>query len=305
MNLKSFFGLIFFIIVILLLVVYWFVPLSTKEFILTSGGFGSHSGNFSNSSTQFYPNMRFPDSRISYKISDCPLQKRDDMLKAFDIMANLSILKFYSVDADEEINVVCDSHAKIEGGLFIAGEGGPLNITQAGDFYVISKGKILLLKESSCPEPNIAIHELLHVLGFDHVNNPDDIMYPVSMCDQIINPKVIATINDLYLVPSQPDLTFENISAIMKGKYLDVNMSVRNIGLNDSNSAQINIYADEKLVKELDLESLMIGHGRVITLTNVWVNKMSVDELIFEIVANFSELKKENNKIILKIKNKN
>ena len=64
-------------------------------------------------------------------------------------------------------------------GLFIAGEGGPSNITKSGDFSVITHGSILLIKESKCERPNIAIHELLHALGFDHSENPNNHSNPL------------------------------------------------------------------------------------------------------------------------------
>jgi hypothetical protein len=301
MGLKLILSLVFIIFVILLLVLYWFVPLSTTEFFLES-----EPSNFIVGETspvkQFYNNMRFPSRRISYNIGHCPLQKRDDTLRAFDIIKNKTILDFYEVNSNEEITVICESTAKIEGGLFIAGEGGPTNITKAGEFNVITHGKILLLRDSSCPTPNVAIHELLHVLGFDHSENPNDIMYAVSKCGQSIDLGVIETINTLYSIPSYPDLAFEKVSAVMRGKYLDTNISLRNNGFQISPITKIHIYGDGKFIKEIDLDSLDIGHGRVITLTNVWISQINVDELEFEIISNFDELKKQNNKVSLKIK---
>ncbi|GAI14097.1 unnamed protein product, partial [marine sediment metagenome] len=52
---------------------------------------------------------------------------------------------------------------------------------------------------------------------------------------------------------SYPDLSFENVSAVMNGRYLDTNMSIRNNGLKDSEKTKIEIYADGKLVKEIEL----------------------------------------------------
>lgn len=301
MGLKIILSLIFIIFAILLLVLYWFIPIETTEYIFKSKPSNFSIGNVS-AAKQFYTNMRFPSKRISYNIRQCPLQKRADMLRAFDILENKTDLDFYEVDLEEEITIICDSTTKIEGGLFIAGEGGPTNITRVGEFNVILHGKILLLKESSCPEPNVAIHELLHVLGFDHSQNLDDVMYAVSRCGQSIDVRIVETINTLYTIPSYPDLAFEEVSAVMRGKYLDTNLSVRNYGFQASPLANIFIYADGKLVKEIALDSLEVGHGRVISLTNVWVSQLSVDELKYAIVSNFDELKEKNNEILLKIK---
>ena len=215
-----------------LLFVYWFVPLNSVSF-------GSFSGNSnfsldSNSQMQFYENMRFPETRISYHINDCPLQKEDDMQWAFEILENKTILDFYPVVSEPEISVTCDSRNKLDGSLFIAGEGGPTNITKTQNFNVILSGSILLLRDSSCEIPNVAIHELLHVLGFDHSSNNENIMYNLSNCRQTIGDDIIDLINELYSFESLPDLTLENVSAIMNRRYLDTNISVKNYGLQNS-----------------------------------------------------------------------
>jgi hypothetical protein len=247
--------------------------------------------------------MRYPNSRISYQIYDCPLQKKNDMETAFNIIANETIVDFYSVDSDEQISVNCYSGIKMEEGLFIAGEGGPTNITPAGNFNVILHGSILLIRDSKCDTPNIAIHELLHTFGFNHSENLNNIMYPISKCGQTIGKDIPELINELYSTQSYADLVFENVSAIMKGRYLNVNMSIRNNGLKNSESVKVIIYADEKVVKEIDLDSLEIGYGRKINLENVLVPQINIEELEFFIDSDFNELEKNNNRIILKIKN--
>ncbi len=299
MGLKIIWALLFIMLVTFLLAIYWFVPITTTEFkrVLSSQDINKTN----ETGAQFYNNMRFPDSRISYKIDNCPLKKKDDMLRAFGIISERTILRFYESD-NEEIFVTCDSRNKIEGNLFIAGEGGPTNITQSGDFNVITDGKILLIKESSCPNPNIAIHELFHVLGFGHSENEEDIMYSVTSCNQEINPNTLKLINSLYSIPGYSDLSFEDASAVMRGKYLNVNMSVRNIGLRNSVSSKIDIYSDDKLIKEMDLEPLDIGHGRVISLTNLWVAKINTEKIILRVKYSLDELKKDNNELVLEIK---
>lgn len=302
MNWKIFFSFIFFLLVCLLLIFYWIIPFNTIEFGAQSGNSNFSLDNESNN-MQFYPNMRYPKSRISYQIYDCPLQKKNDMERAFDIIANQSIIEFYSVNSNEQISVNCESGNKMEEGLFIAGEGGPTNITQAGNFNVILHGSILLIRDSKCETPNIAIHELLHTFGFDHSENSKNIMYPISKCGQTIGEDVFKLINELYSYPSYADLVFENVSAVMHGRYLHVNMSIRNNGLKDSEKAKVMVYADEKFVKEIDLDILEIGYGKKIIIENIWVSQINVEELEFFIDSNFNELEKKNNKIILKIKN--
>lgn len=301
MALKLFLSLVFIIVALSLLVMYWFVPLSDTEFFIQSKGAEFNPGTIS-PAVQFYENMRFPEKNISYRIDSCPIKKTEDMKRAFDIVEEKTILNFYEVKSNEEITIFCEGRTKVESGLFIAGEGGPTNITKAGQFNVITNGKILLFKESTCPNPNIAIHELLHVLGFDHVNNSNDIMYEISKCGQEVSQSTIDKIDFLYSIDSLPDLLFEDVGAIMQGRYLDLNISVRNNGLKDSVGGQIVIYADNRSIKEVNLQELKIGHGRFISLTNVWINQVSVDEIKIEIVYPYEELKKENNEVFLKVK---
>jgi len=302
MRWKAVLGSVFLLFVVVLLVFYWFIPLDTTEFFVRSRNTNFSLGNDS-ANMQFYENMRFPTSKISYRIYDCPLQKKDDMLRAFDILENQTVLNFYSINSNEEIFVTCDSKNRIEEGLFIAGEGGPTNITKTDNFNVIFRGQILLIKESKCSKPNIAIHELLHVLGFNHSDNPNNIMYPISKCRQTIGEDTINLINELYSVPTYADLSFENISAVMRGRYLNTNMTIWNNGLKDSEKTEIKIYADDKLTKKINLDIIKIGHGRTISLSNLLINQLNVEKLEFIIDSDFNELDKENNKIILEIKN--
>lgn len=293
------FSIFFVLIAILLLILYWFIPFGTIEF-----GIKSSNSNFSLANSQegmqFYDNMRYPNSRISYKIEDCPLGKEDNMQDAFEIIEDETILEFYPVSFNEEISVTCDDAQKEEGGMFIAGEGGPTEIIKAGNFNVIFHGKILLIRESKCSKPNIAIHELLHALGFEHSSNPSNIMYNFSKCTQTIGEDTIEFLNEIYTIPSYSDLIFENVSASMSGRNLEMEMVIRNAGLKDSSGAEVEVYIDNKLDKTIDLDGLKIGHGMKISRTST-VLKLGVSELKLVIVSNFNELDKQNNEIILEI----
>lgn len=303
MNRKIFFGFIFFLVVVFLLGTYWLIPLNHIEF----ESLKTKSTNFTigNSTTQmqFYKNMRFPKTNISYFIEKCPLPKKDEMLRAFRIIEEETILDFYeSGNQDAEIIVSCDSKAKSEGGLFIAGEGGPVNITETQSFNVIRRGKILLLKESKCENPNVAIHELFHVLGFGHSENSNNIMYPVSKCSQVIGEDTINFINEIYSIPSLPDLSFENASAEKTGSHINLNFTIRNNGLANSIKAEIIAYEDEKEIERYNFESLDIGYGRTITSKNIFSLKKNVEKIRIEIIYDGKELDKENNILILEIK---
>jgi hypothetical protein len=301
MKVKAFNILLIAVIILLLFSVYLFIPFNTTDFVPSSNSNFSLN-NSENNTLQFYPNMRFSSTDISYKIEDCPLQRENDMQWAFQILGNETVLNFYPVASGEEIIVTCQDAQKTEGNLFIAGEGGPTNITIAGDFNVIENGKILLMKDSTCQRPNIAIHELLHVLGFDHSKNPKNIMYEISRCDQTIGDDIINLIDNLYSTPSEPDLLFENASASMHGKYLNINFSIRNNGLQDAPEANVKILANGKETENIKIPPTEIGYGRKVSVENIWVKQMNVQNIEFVIEDNFAELSKDNNQVTFEIK---
>lgn len=306
MGSKIFFSLLFFIFVVSMLTLYWFVPLTTTEFKTTfnkkPNNYNFTLDNSKEEQMQFYPKMRFPESKISYRIENCPLKKEEDMRLAFEQVSNKTILKFYPTNFNEEIFVTCEEGSRIEEGLFIAGEGGPTNFTKTDNFNVILNGKILLFRESKCYYPNIAIHELFHVLGFNHSKNPDNIMYPISKCDQTIGQDQIDLINELYSIEGNTDLKLEEAAALMHGKYLNINMTIKNVGLKKSKETKIIIFVDEEPIKKITLEELNIGDGITINLKNMWVKKINIQEIKIQIDYPEKELNKDNNHIILSVK---
>jgi hypothetical protein len=299
MDGKKVISFLFFVFVIFLLAFYWIIPIGKINFEEKSYNFNLENRT---GEMQFYTNMRFLEKNISYLIYDCPLSKKNEMEAAFKIIENKTILNFYEVESNEDISITCDSKNRFEDGIFIAGEGGPTNISISGDFNLISHGKILLIRESKCQIPNVAIHELLHVLGFDHSENKNNIMYPYLDCSQTIGEDIPKLINEIYSVESLPDLVFENISAEMNGKFLDLNLSLRNNGLKDSEEVKVKIYSENQFVKEIEFGKLEIGKGKEIRIQNIWIPKIDINQLSFEIIYLYDELKKTNNYLVLKIK---
>ena len=298
-------GFLFFaccLLLVSLLGAYWFIPFQDTYFFPSNANTNFSIDNSSQEQMQFYTNLRFLSSSISYRVEDCPLNKKAEMEQAFWIIANRTILNFYPVNSNQEILITCQSTNKFEGDLFIAGEGGPVNITSSGNYNIIHNGAILLIKPSECGTPNIAIHELLHVLGFEHSSNPSNIMYRISNCRQEIGQDMLNKINELYLIPAYPDISFENVSVVMHGRYLNSNFTVKNIGLNSSDKFKVKIYADGKVIESMNIEELNMGTGIKITLQNIFVNQLNVGEIKFFAEYSLEELEKNNNEIILSVR---
>ncbi|MEX0933100.1 MAG: matrixin family metalloprotease [Candidatus Pacearchaeota archaeon] len=310
MEAKSFFGFFLILFFIFLIGFYFLTPFGITEFSSDSDrNFNFLLNNsLSNPGMQFYENMRYPNSRISYQIYDCPLYKQNRIKEAFSIISNLTILEFYPTISEGDISAFCSERSMGEvrrGATYVAGEGGPINITQTSNFNVILKGEITLIKESDCKIPNVAIHEIFHSIGYKHSENENSIMYPVSNCNQKIGQDILENINEIYAYPTHADLNLKEASAVMNGKFLDTNVSIRNEGLKESEKANLILYADEKIIKEFEIEPIEIGFGSTIILKNILITQLSVDEITYIIESNEEELSKSNNELKLKIKNKN
>jgi hypothetical protein len=286
------------LIIIGILVMYYFVPMEQ----ITFGTSTNPEFNLENKSKnmQFYLDMRFPYTDISYNISEeCPLSKTLEMKEAFEIIENVTDLKFYMKEKDPQINVYCEEKNRIEEGLFIAGEGGPTRIIELDQYSLIQKGEILLIRNSRCERPNIAIHELLHVLGFDHSENSNNIMYEVSRCKQTIGEEIPAEINRIYEEAPLPDLKLGEIELQQRGRYLDFNVSISNQGLINSSRSKLNVYGDDKLIEEFEINALEPGSGMKLKTKNIWINQLRIENIKIKIESSEPELSKNNNEIVL------
>lgn len=227
---------------------------------------------------QFYPNMRFKNKSISYRLeSACTQTKWANIEKAFAILSERTVLSFYRSADNPEIRVMCSEvflESK-EKGHFIAGEGGPSEIVNTTNFAIILNGRIALYRDEVCDEPKIAIHEILHALGFDHHNNSESILYPTTGCNQEIDREIIEDINRLYSFDSLPDLAIEQLEANKTGRYLNFDINISNIGLADSAGASLEVYAGEERVANFTIGALEVGMRKILSVQNVRLPRSS------------------------------
>lgn len=265
-------GVLIFILIALIGVVAYLSYLASVNFYLPPKSFEikyveKESLGFNDSLKQFYPNMRFKSSIISYYFgSECPQEKVTNMNKAFRYLENKTGMLKFNEQNPGDVEIRCGEQYEKEG-LFVAGEGGPVTILNGTLFSVILTGQILLLYSESCSY-NVELHELLHVLGFDHSSDPRSIMYSVSSCNQILSSDYINEIIRLYGVESLPDLYFSDVRALKRGIYLNLNMTVKNQGLDRSKEVDVSLKKDDKILDSFNLRSIDIGEGKIFTVEN-------------------------------------
>ena len=135
--LKTILIIIFLIFLVSMLWIYWFTGFGDVQLLKSNTQDSNFSMNLTSDNMQFYENLRYSDSKISYRIADkCALQKKADAERAFEILENKTILDFYSVTSNEELLISCEDRQKIKEDYFIAGEGGPTNISRAGSLML-------------------------------------------------------------------------------------------------------------------------------------------------------------------------
>ena len=234
----------------------------------------------------FAENLRFNHNNISYFIEGkCSATRRKSMEEAFEIFEKeMRLISFYETNFNPDILVECsDAHIPLGDNLFAAGEGGPSRIINTSFFKTIEQGKIALYEDQRCNYPIVELHELLHVFGFDHVENPNSIMYYISECNQRMTSDMVKTIDDLYSIEPLPDASIGNLTATKRGKYLDFNITVLNEGLLDIDDINLSIVVDNEIVQVINMERLEIGYGRNLEAKNVMLPSTRIDNIIFEL----------------------
>ncbi len=253
---------------------------------------------------QFYPAMRYPDKIITYKImDDCSSDRKLNVQRALSEIRQRTILQFELVQSNPQLTIECakDPTKQPENqDHYIAGEGGPTRVINTTRYAVILEGSVSFFREESCEEPIVAIHEILHALGFDHTSDKSSVMYPVSNCDQILKNSITRTIDELYSQPGYADLLITNIEATKSGRYINFNISVYNSGLLDATQADLVVSGNNNEIKSFDLGEIKIGSTKFLAVTNL-AGPRTFSELSFNITTSQNEIDKSNNLVALSI----
>ena len=234
--------------------------------------------NVSGETNQFYPNMRFTTKDLGYMIeSVCSEANKLKIIEGLDEIKSRTIVSFHPSN-DPDIIYECSSKsptAEEKKNHLVAGAARP-RFVNASRFYIIRQTNVSLYIEESCKRPIVVIHETLHALGFDHVNDKNDIMYPIADCNQQISNYTINEINRLYSIPEQSDLVILKITANTTGRYLNFNISVANLGLKDAENVNLTIFNEKHLIEIFGLDDIGTGQTKLLDVHNLNIPKESV-----------------------------
>ena len=156
-----------------------------------------------------------------------------------------------------------------------------------------------------CDWPNVELHELMHVFGFNHSTDENSLMYHLlKSCDQKLDRSVVSDLKRLYTEKNLPDLYFEDINVVKKGKLIDFNLTVRNSGSVPSNLVNFSVYDSGELIKTSKLGDVNYGAGVFVQIVNFKLNSRDPEKISFVIDAenNIPEIDEGNNRVDIDFK---
>jgi len=275
------------ILIFLIFLLYKYIPGEPKELIAFPKQIELKTTNLSYEFKQFYPNMKFNHNSISYKINpDCDEEKKERMGNAFEELADkVEVISFHAVEESPDVEVSCSKETSqvLKGDFFVAGEGGAKAVVPTGRYNVISNGAILLYDDTKgvkCGWPNIELHELLHVFGFEHSQDKNSLMNVyLDSCLQKLDEAIITDLKELYSAENLADLYFENASAIKKGIYLDFNVTIKNSGTLDAKNVILSVFENGEKTEDFDLDDLSFGGGVTFSVVNSKLKNRNSDNI--------------------------
>lgn len=245
------------------------------------------------SAGQFYGNMRFVSPTIVYSFAQaCTPAKERVVLDSFALLEARTPLRF-TMSGTPVFFISCQDIEVPgeEADHFVAGEGGPTKTINASEFYIIQAANVSLYRDESCDTPHVALHEILHALGFDHTSDPLSIMYPVTDCGQSLDTRITDELTRLYSLPPYADLVLRDANISIAEGYFGFTVTIVNEGLADVSNATLVVEGDIR--REFDVGDVGLGKRKILSVDNIRASQITSVQFI--VLTNEPELSLRNN----------
>lgn len=249
--------------------------------------------------TQFLPNMRFNHSEITYNFeSPCSPDRMQRMESALNELSTQVKVITFRASINPDIKLYCSKEKPKDQNSYVAGEGGPEGVVNLSLYPLIGGGKITLyddLYQKKCENHIVEMHELLHVFGYNHVQDKTSLLYPYFDCNQKITEDVIADLIRLYSISPKAELYFGKLTATKAGVYLNFETNIPNQGLIESKNVKLIISSESTKIEEIPFGEIASGTTQTIKIDNLKLPSRSITSIKFEIISDTSEYDEANN----------
>lgn len=249
--------------------------------------------------TQFLPNMRFNHSDITYNFeSACSSDRMQRMESAMEDLSQRTKIITFRASINPDIKIYCSKEKPKDQNSYVAGEGGPEGVVNLSLYPLIGGGKITLyddLYQKKCENNIVEMHELLHVFGYNHVQNKSSLLYPYFNCNQKMTEDIITDLVRLYSVTPKAELYFDKLIATKSGVYLNFETNIPNQGLIEGKNVKLIISSGNAKIEEIPFGEITSGTTQTAKLTNLKLPSRSITSIKFEITSDTAEFDKTNN----------
>ncbi len=247
---------------------------------------------------QSYPNMRFNHNEITYGFhAACDNEKKIKVHRAFDILEEeVAPLSFIEITMNPDILIDC-SKEEIKTGenTYQAGLGGPATLNLSVYPLIVSGDVTIYGQKLECDYPVVELHEILHVFGYEHVNNSKSIMHPyLNDCDQVLDPVFVEHLNKLYSIEPRTEIYFKELNWSISKGYLHFDTKITNQGLLNAENCKLVIETEDKIIKSIDLENFEPGLTKIFSIENLKLPRR-IESITIKIETETTEYNKTNN----------
>lgn len=241
-----------------------------------------------------------------------------DVKKALDIWQSTGIVSFTVVDNPEaDITIGWAPNLKEKATDTLGNT--DLKFTDISQFGIIQNATVELLTKSESRQlnskdmTNLALHEIGHAIGLQHINE-DDVMNPtLTIPSNAVKEISISNTNnlqELYKSPAKPDLRIGGVNATKAtftrfGQnyfYLNISLEIQNVGLVDAKSYNIQLRADGLVVNEAPQVGLEIGNILSVFQGNLRIDRNFTSvQVNVDLDDNVDELDETNNFIEISV----